>query len=50
LEIFDLDGHNLGTIQSNITPYPTLHFNIILSHISFWWTIWTMRTMFTDKF
>ena len=20
LEIFDLDGHNLGTIQSNITP------------------------------
>jgi len=24
LEIFDLDGHNLGTVPLNMTPYPIL--------------------------
>jgi len=31
LENFDLDGHNLGTSQSIIAPYPILHLNIIWS-------------------
>jgi hypothetical protein len=38
-------GHN--SIEYYPLPYSSLQQNLI---ISFWWIIWTMRTMFTDKF
>ena len=31
--VFDLDGHNLGTILMKIIPYPNLRFNTIRSKI-----------------